>query len=58
MNQVSNEEWGTEPVIGVQCKNKMIMIDEHILKHQVSDNKVKGYVEPRNENESPKEKTC
>ena len=56
MNQVSNEEWGTEPVIGVQCKNKMIMIDEHILKHQVSVNKMKGCVEPRKEDEIPKEK--
>ena len=49
---------GTEPMIGVQCKNKMIMIDEHIPKHQVSVNKMKGCVEPRQEDENPEEKTC
>ena len=45
-------------MIGVQCKNKMTMIDEHIPKHQVSVNKVKGCVELKNENETPREKTC
>ena len=48
---------GTEPMIGVQCKNKMIMIDEHIPKHPVSDSEVKGGVKPRKKNESPREKT-
>ena len=41
----------------VHCK-KMIMINEHILKHQVGDNKVKGRVQPRKEDENPREKTC
>ena len=45
-------------MIGVQCENKKIMMDEHIPKYRASENKVKGCVEPRNENESPKEKTC
>ena len=58
LNQGSNKWWGTEPVIGVQCKNKMTMIDEHIPKHQVSVNQVKGCVELKNENEIPREKTC
>ena len=42
-------------MIGVQCK-KMIMIDEHIPNHLVSDNKVKGGVEPRKKYENPREK--
>ena len=42
-------------MIGVQCKK---MINEHIPNHRVSDNKVKGCVELRNEDENPKEKTC
>ena len=54
-NQGSNKEYGTEPMIGVQYKK---MINEHIPKYRVSDNKVKGCVEPRNGNESPTEKTC
>ena len=54
-NQGSNKWWGTEPVIGVQYKK---MINEHIPKYRVSDNKVKGCVEPWNENESPRKKTC
>ena len=49
-NQGSNKWWGTEPVIGVQYKK---MINEHIPKYRVSDNKVKGCVEPRNENKKP-----
>ena len=44
-------------MIGVRCK-KMIMINEHIPKHQVSDNKVKECAKPRKEDENPKEKTC
>ena len=43
-------------MIGVHCKNKMIMIDEHIPKHPVSDSKVKRCVEPRKKDESPREK--
>ena len=43
-------------MIGVQCEIKMIMMDEHIPKYLVSDSKVKGCVEPRKKNESPKEK--
>ena len=42
-------------MIGVQC---IKMINEHIPKYRVSDNKVKGCVDPRNENEIPREKTC
>ena len=34
-------------MIGVQCKNKMIMIDEHIPKHPVSDSKVKWRVKQK-----------
>ena len=49
-NQGSNKEYGTEPMIGIQCKK---MINEHIPKYRVSDNKVKRCVEPRNENENP-----
>ena len=44
-------------MIGVQCKNKMIMIDEHIPKHPVSDSKVKGCVKLRKKDKSPREKT-
>ena len=43
-------------MIGVQCK-KMIMINEDILKHQVSDDKAKGCAKLRKEDESPREKT-
>ena len=49
-NQWSNEEGGTEPVIGVQCKK---VINERIPKYRVGDNKVKGCAEPRNENKKP-----
>ena len=52
-NQGSNKWWGTEPVIGVQCKK---MINEHIPKYRVSDNKVKGCVKPRKKEESPRGK--
>ena len=45
-------------MIGEQYENKMIMMDEHIPKHQVNVNKVKGCVEPRNEDENLREKTC
>ena len=44
-------------MIGVRRK-KMIMINEHIPKHQVSDNKVKGCIEPRKKDENPREKAC
>ena len=53
LNQVSNKEWGIWLVIGVQCK---MVINEHILKHRVSVNKVNGCVEPRKKDESPREK--
>ena len=42
-------------MIDVRCKN---VINEHIPKHQASDNKVKGCAKPRKEDESLKEKTC
>ena len=54
-NQGSNKEYGTKPMIGIQCKK---MINEHIPKYRVSDNKVKRCVEPRNEDKSHREKTC
>ena len=48
---------GTGPMISVRCK-KMIMINEHISKHQAKDNQLKGCAKPRERDESPREKAC
>ena len=44
-------------MIGVLCK-KIIMINEHIPKHQEKDNQLRGCAKPRDRDESPKEKAC
>ena len=44
-------------MIGVLCK-KIIMINEHIPKHQAKDNQLRGCAKPSDRDESPKEKTC
>ena len=43
-------------MIGVRCK-KMIMINEHIPKHQTKDNQLRGCGKPREKDESLKKKT-
>ena len=44
---------GQEQPGDLRGKNKMIMIDEHIPKHQVSVNKVKGCVKPKEGRRKP-----
>ena len=42
-------------MIGVRCK-KMIMINEHIPKHQAKENQMRGCAKPRERDESPRKK--
>ena len=54
-NQGSNKLWGTEPVIGVQCKNMIMNISQSI---KWVKTKWKGVSSQEMRTKNPREKTC